>query len=201
MRVTAEVRQATRSRILEAARAQFRAKGFAATTTRDIARAAEIATGTLFNYFATKEAIVASLMLDSQSRAGASMPSQAGSLEEALFEHAMDTLRRMKPLRGFLLPVLETACSPLVASARGDDWQSLRTRHLDQVCHLARPFVDEARLNSVALQMYWTLYLGVLTFWAEDSSPKQEDTLALLDQSLAMFASWLVRRDDSGSSD
>ena len=43
--------------------------------------------------------------------------------------------------------------------------------------------------------MYWTLYTGVLAFWAGDKSPKQEDTLALLDQSLAMFVAWL--RSDS----
>jgi hypothetical protein len=39
--------------------------------------------------------------------------------------------------------------------------------------------------------MYWTLYTGVLAFWAGDKSPKQEDTLALIDQSLAMFVNWL----------
>ena len=33
---------------------------------------------------------------------------------------------------------------------------------------------------------------GVLAFWSKDASPKQEDTLALLDQSLAMFVGWLT---------
>ena len=61
MRVTAETKAATRQRILAAARQLFLAKGFDACTTRDIADSAGIATGTLFNYFATKEAILASL--------------------------------------------------------------------------------------------------------------------------------------------
>jgi hypothetical protein len=39
--------------------------------------------------------------------------------------------------------------------------------------------------------LYWTLYTGVLAFWSKDASPRQEDTLALLDQSLAMFVGWL----------
>jgi hypothetical protein len=47
-------------------------------------------------------------------------------------------------------------------------------------------------LSSIALQLYWTLFTGVLAFWAKDSSPRQEDTLALLDQSLSMFACWLT---------
>jgi hypothetical protein len=66
----------------------------------------------------------------------------------------------------------------------------LRTDHLETVANLVR----KHRLpepTTVALQMYWTLYTGVLAFWAGDKSPKQEDTLALLDQSLAMFVSWL----------
>jgi hypothetical protein len=29
--------------------------------------------------------------------------------------------------------------------------------------------------------------LGVLAYWAKDVSPKQEDTMALLDQSLKLF--------------
>ena len=65
MRITAAEKNATRKRILEAATKLFRTRGFEATTTRDVAVAAEIATGTLFNYFATKEAIVATLAEES----------------------------------------------------------------------------------------------------------------------------------------
>jgi AcrR family transcriptional regulator len=50
MRITIEEKNATRQRIIQAAVALFRTGGFEATTTRDIARASEIATGTLFNY-------------------------------------------------------------------------------------------------------------------------------------------------------
>ena len=61
MRVTAQTKAATRERIIDAARQLFAANGFEASTTRDIADAAGIASGTLFNYFATKEDILASL--------------------------------------------------------------------------------------------------------------------------------------------
>ena len=61
MRVSAATKVATRERILQAALRLFAAQGFEATTTRDIAQAAEIATGTLFNYFPTKDAVVACL--------------------------------------------------------------------------------------------------------------------------------------------
>src|SRR5258708_4373297 len=69
MRVTAETKAATRQRILEAARQLFASNGFEAATTRDLADAAGIASGTLFNYFPTKEAILASLAAEAASSA------------------------------------------------------------------------------------------------------------------------------------
>ena len=54
-------------------------------------------------------------------------------------------------------------------------------------------------MSPVALQLYWTLYTGVLMFWAKDRSPKQEDTLALIDHSVAMFVAWLNTKVESSS--
>ena len=48
-----------------------------------------------------------------------------------------------------------------------------------------------APLAAVTMQLYWTLYLGVFAYWAADDSPGQEDTLALLDQSLKLFVASL----------
>ena len=48
----------TREAIIEAARTLFEQKGYGGTRTREIAEAAGIATGTLFNYAPTKEAVV-----------------------------------------------------------------------------------------------------------------------------------------------
>ena len=64
VRITRQAQLETRTRILEAARQLFRTTGFEATTTRELAIAAGIATGTLFNYFPTKEAIVMTFVAD-----------------------------------------------------------------------------------------------------------------------------------------
>lgn len=50
-------RAETRARILDAALALFIERGFAATTVEDITRAADVAKGTFFNYFPSKEHI------------------------------------------------------------------------------------------------------------------------------------------------
>jgi AcrR family transcriptional regulator len=192
MRVTAETKAATRQRILDAAGQLFAAKGFEASTTRDIADAAGIASGTLFNYFATKEAILASLAVEALARAhreSGGDTATACSFEEDLFALVTAGLRALRPLRKHLSVLVATALSPL-AAATDDGDQSLRLAHLEAVAELAKRH-GLGELSSVALQLYWTLYTGLLLFWANDRSPKQEDTLALLDQSLAMFTGWL----------
>jgi AcrR family transcriptional regulator len=192
MRVSAATKAATRDRILKAARKLLGEVGFDAMTTRDVAQAAGIATGTLFNYFATKEAVVAALVGDAAGDAIAKFDEAATgapSLEEDLFALITAGLRQLKPLRKHLPSLLETSLSPLVDSS-GEDPAALRVAHLERVAAMAAKH-GFGELSSVALQLYWTLYTGVLIFWASDKSPRQEDTLALLDHSLVMFVGWL----------
>ena len=192
MRVSAQTKAATRERILEAARRLFAGGGYDATTTRDIARAAGIASGTLFNYFSSKEAVVAGLAADAlgdAAPAGGDAP-EGESLEEDLFAFVAAGLRKLKPLRKHLPALLETSLSPLAAPGEQRAPASLRVGHLERVAALAARH-GFGELSPVALQLYWTLYTGVLVFWATDRSPRQEDTLALLDDSLDMFVGWL----------
>ena len=191
MRITAEEKVATRERIEAAALELFRTRGFEATTTRDIARQAEIAVGTLFNYFTAKEAIVIALAEEGLAKAQAAVAKQpaAESLEEDLFALVAAELRQLRPLRKFIGPVLETALSPLATAAANGE-AGLRVAHLESVARIARAH-GIAEISVVPLQVYWSLYSGVLAFWAADKSPRQEETLALLDNSLHMFAAWL----------
>src|SRR4051812_23405143 len=131
MRVTAQTKAATRKRILQAARRLFAQKDYETTTTRDIAEMAEIASGTLFNYFPTKEAIVATLaneaigdaLAQTTENARQRTPQrthQADTLEEALFALVAGGLRKLKPLRKHLPSLLETSLSPLALTTPDD---------------------------------------------------------------------------------
>jgi AcrR family transcriptional regulator len=111
------------------------------------------------------------------------------SFEEALFYFISSGLKKLRPLRKQLNALVETTLSPL-ASAASQEANSIRVLHLETISKLAREH-GIGDLPPVALQLYWTLYTGVLVYWANDKSSKQELTLALLDQSLAMFTGWL----------
>ena len=52
-------KQATRARLIEAAREAFTEKGFASATLRDIARRAHVSTGAVFTHFSSKEELLA----------------------------------------------------------------------------------------------------------------------------------------------
>jgi AcrR family transcriptional regulator len=200
MRVTPARKTATRKRILQVSQEQFAQRGFDATTTRDVAAAAGIAVGTLFNYFPTKEAIVESLVSEAlagvaEQFANAGDTAEPQTLEEELFAHVAAILRKLKPYKKYLPAVLETTLSPL-AAARSGESPSLRVVHLETVVQIATRLGRQAALSPLALQLYWTLFTGVLAFWTNDASPRQEDTLALLDQSLVMFVGWLTGQGD-----
>jgi AcrR family transcriptional regulator len=187
MRITAETKSATRERILDAASRLFRSKGWESTTTRDIAAAAGIAGGTLFNYFQTKEAVAATLISDALTIP----PQGAASLEEELFSLIWTGLRSLRKLRGFLSAAAETIFSPLARKAGESPGDSIRASQLEAMQRLAAAHGYVTPMPLLTVQLYWTLYLGVFSFWAADGSPHQEDTLALLDQSLKLFVALL----------
>ena len=191
MRVSAATKAITRQQILRTAKRLFVEKGFDATRTRDIAYEADLASGTIFNYFPSKEAIVACLAAEAVGEVELKRDAPRGNrtLEEDLFALVAEGMRRLKPLRKHLSAVIETSLNPLVDKA-GDDVAAMRVKHLQAVAACARAH-GVGELSSTALQLYWTLYVGVLAFWAADASPRQEDTLALLDDSINMFIGWL----------
>lgn len=201
MRITAAAKDETRKRILKVSQKQFAQQGFDETTTRDIARDANIAVGTLFNYFPTKESIVENLVNDGCIRAAERFAAELeldgqkdSSTEEELFAHVAAVLRELKPFRKYLPAVLETSLSPLADDHAGDH-TSFRAAHLEIVSQILLRHAPQDAFSPIAIQLYWTLYTGVLVFWASDSSPRQEDSLALLDQSLSMFTGWLTEAD------
>ncbi len=196
MRITEAARRETRRRIVDAGRKLFSEKGFEATTTRDLAVEADIAAGTLFNYFSSKEALALELMLDCAREAHTELDARVGStesLQEALFALVAAEIRHLRPCRPFVKAVLETALSPFAREAGESVGSNFRGRHLERVQALLRRHDADTVVQTsfLAMHLYWTLYIGVLAFWADDDSPNQQATLVALDQSTRLFVDWL----------
>jgi AcrR family transcriptional regulator len=192
MRITSQAKADTAKRILESAARLFTTEGWDNTTTRDIAAAAGIANGTLFNYFPCKEAIAAVLIADVLNTTD--WRRDGASLEEGLFALIWSGLKSLRPYRAFLTPAAETIFSPLAQFSADKTGDAIRVRHLQQVEELIAAHGGVTPLPAVRLQLYWTLYLGVFAAWAADPSTNQEDTLPLLDQSLKLLVPTLLQR-------
>ena len=192
MRVTEQAKLRTRERIVDAARKLFDDKGFERATTRDIALKAGIATGTLFNYFPSKEALALTILREALEQAESEFQARrwgGESLAELLFALTASVIRCLSPYRRFASQVIETPPGPSsMRNAVGEPDEALR----DYMEHVSKLITRDGPNGGqpptvITLHLYWTLLLGVLSYWADDPSPQQEDTLVLLDQSLRMF--------------
>ena len=165
MRITGEAKNETRQRILEAAIKLFAADGWHNTTTRGIAVAAKIATGTLFNYFPTKEAIAATLVADALQRANEEFRAggrDSGSLEGDLFTLVWSGLSNLREFRKFIAPACETIFSPLARPSTVSPGDAIRVDHLELVDETITFHGLPGTRSALAVQIYWTLYLGVV---------------------------------------
>lgn len=194
MRITSDAKQATRMKILDVALRLFQDRGFDHTTIRDIAAEVGMATGTLFNYFASKEEVAVTLAeaaVGDAEQAFAKKRRDAASLNEDLFLHVASQIRCLRKLRGFMEPVIVTGLSVSRLSTDKPSDSRLAAQVLQAVVEILRRHEFDPERSPMTIPLYWALYVGVLRFWAHDRSPKQEDTLAMLDQAINMFVSWL----------
>ncbi|HEV3025543.1 MAG TPA: TetR/AcrR family transcriptional regulator [Pirellulales bacterium] len=199
MRVTQETKTKTRGAILDAARKLFGEKGFEETTTRAIAVEAKIATGTLFNYFSSKEAIAMTFVREALSGASDDFAQRRRgdeSLEEDCFAHAIAGFRRLAPYRHLVGAVIDSALGPFSTGESNPHAEVVRADHLETVAELLAMHGIAMPLSPVAVHLYWTLYLGALGCWAADKSPNQEETLAVLDQSMRLFVASLNHKPE-----
>jgi AcrR family transcriptional regulator len=199
MRISAEAKEKTRQRILVAAQRLFSTAGFDQTSTRDLSSEAGIATGTLFNYFPTKESLALAIVADALDKARGDFESRLrpdASLDEALFDHMAAGLRRLAPHRRWVTQVMDGSLGPVSAgsSRPTDAGDRIRLDHLATVRAIIA--VRGPAPPPVSVQLYWTLYLGLLAFWSRDASPGQEDTLVLLDESMCLFVQSLAHVND-----
>lgn len=96
-----------RKRILEAAAQVFAQQGYAATTTREIAQAADIAEGTLYNYFGGKREILVAVVEEAEPPMITAL-AEAGSFGDRetmirMFEQALEVSENQLPFAQALL--------------------------------------------------------------------------------------------------
>ena len=186
----------TRDRILEAALALFRERGFAETTMREIAARAKVATGLAYYYFESKDAIV----LAFYQRARHDLPPM---LEAAHRERGLAArlsalieakLKYFAPNRRFLGALMGHAADPDNPLSPFNE-KSREIRDLD-TAQFERAIVDTRTRVSPDLaphvaKMLWLYQMGLMLFWIYDRSAGQKRTRQLLQASVDVVVALL----------
>jgi AcrR family transcriptional regulator len=181
----------TRARILAAAIALFRRQGFEATTMREIAAEAGVATGAAYYYFESKDAIVVAFYDQAQKEMEPLLEkalSGARDLKPRLAALLNVKLRYFEPNRG-LLGTLASHVDPAhPLSPFSEQTAAIRERDID---YFARA-LEETRVRiSTDLKPHlprilWLYQMGLILFWIYDRSQGQRRTQALMDKSLTV---------------
>jgi AcrR family transcriptional regulator len=191
-------KEAAKKRIVTAALDLFQSKGFEATTTKQIAKRARLAEGTIFNYFETKEDIALHFMeleVDHAITAVRANPRlRKAPLEEKLFALVEAQLEFLEPYQAFIGAAFVHALRPTSKLGFSIQALDLRNRYLAFVQELVEESAGVPRGTTIAWVApiaFWIFYLGILLYWLNDTSTGKQNTLALLDRSLTFGVAML----------
>ena len=194
-------KKATQEKILKVALDLFSTRGFYRTTTRQISRKANIAEGTLFNYFRSKEDL-ALYFFEQEVQHTIDWFHEDKRLRNApvveqLFAIVHRHLERIEPYEEFIGAVYLRALQPVSKlHPMSLESQSLSLRYLRFIREILAQAEEEEEIPQVGDLGAWAFglfHVGILTFWLHDDSRGKERTLALLDRSLK-FARAILRR-------
>jgi AcrR family transcriptional regulator len=152
---------ARRAQILQAAESVFAAKGYHGATTREIAQAADVSEGTLYNYFANKRDLFTGLMI---SRADALIESiaevRSDSVEGAMAQLLAGQFTRMRTHHQFRLFLQEARLDPELNRALVED---VLPRISREVKRLMAALMDAGIMRRVDPEIAnWTLISAVV---------------------------------------
>lgn len=149
------------AQILEAAEQVFASKGYHRATTREIARAADLSEGTIYNYFPSKRDLYIGLMkirTDALVQAIANI--QVDSIEDMVVELMAGQLERMRRHRHFRLFLQEARLDPELRRYLNDH---VLSRISQEIEHQMRRLIDAGIMRPVnPILANWTLMGAVV---------------------------------------
>lgn len=182
----------TRARILKAALAVFRARGFERATMREIAAEAEVAVGAAYYYFESKEAIVMAYYERAQQEMKPdleAMLDRSRTLElrlRGIITEKFDYFGPNRKLLGALSAHIdpEHPLSPFsreTAAIREKDMSSF-----ERAVSESKVKVPE-NIRPYLVRLLWLYQMGLLLFWVYDRSERQAKTKLLFEKTLKML--------------
>lgn len=187
----------TRNRILDAALALFRDRGFAETTMRDVAAEAGVATGAAYYYYRSKEDLVLAFYVRTDQEARpifADAIASSKKLEKRVRGLIEGKLRQFAEHRALLTALLKAGVDPRdPLSPFGEETRAVRE---ENVAWFERALEGSdvkppADIAPHVPRLLWLYHMGIVYFWITDGSPNQVRTQRLLDATLDLVVQLL----------
>ncbi|MES9833636.1 MAG: TetR family transcriptional regulator [Candidatus Thiodiazotropha sp. DIVDIV] len=195
MRISEQEKRITRNRILKAASDVITEKGFKSASMREIARRAEVADATIYNYFPSKEKLLYGYCENRQDEVAEELQQietfHEYTLQEQLHQLIETELALWKPDREFLAEVFElTFYSPAASLVNLAETRRRFNRIVDQIISnsVEAGEIPEQPYQELLAPLYWDYTTGILSYWLRDDSEEFANTTRLVDQSVEIFA-------------
>ena len=183
----------TRQKILDAALLLFTEKGYEKATMRQIAAQADMAPGSIYHHFPTKEHIVQAfydLLHEDHAQACVGILASEIRLERRLHEVIRKKIELAEPFKkvsGVLFRVASDPKNPLSPFSA----QSSPTR--DKSLALFRQLVsgssaklpDDVRV--ILADYLWLYQMGIILYWIHDTSENSQKTFRLIDRTVKLI--------------
>jgi AcrR family transcriptional regulator len=183
----------TRERIVDAALTLFRENGFDETTMRDIAAAAEVATGAAYYYFRSKEELVMAFYARTAEEARTLLPpalERSKDLRKRLRTVIDMTFGQFAEHRRLLVGIVRIGIDPEhPLSPFGQETQAMR----DESIGTFRTAVEGSTtkipkdLHDDLPTLLWMYQMALILFWMYDQSKGQRRTRLLVDGTLDLI--------------
>jgi AcrR family transcriptional regulator len=185
----------TRTLILNAALELFRKGGFEVTTMRDIARAANVATGAAYYYFPSKESIVAAYYEHVQclhaDRVREDLKGKSGLRERlgVVLHSKLEILKEDGMFLGALFRYTGDPQHPLSVFGKGTRTQRAQSVSMFQDAIAGTGLSEE--LQQLLPWALWLAHLGMILFFIHDETAGQRKTHKLVDGFLELLAQFI----------
>jgi AcrR family transcriptional regulator len=184
---------AVRSQILSTAIELFSRRGLDDVTIDEIAAAADVGKGTVYNYFATKEDIVVAFMADLEARMAPTIarfrPGER-PVHRALAGYILLHFRLKEPYHAFVRVFL---AQMFMDTARFLPYMVEMQRYIDPPLHSLFASLEERGKLRTDIDLPQTMHLGLTALWAVEGPPFQQTT-EVVRQQMQFFTQGIMRK-------
>ncbi|HXN45890.1 MAG TPA: TetR/AcrR family transcriptional regulator [Bryobacteraceae bacterium] len=190
---------AARSQILSAAIDLFSRRGIDAVTIDEIAAAADVGKGTIYNYFATKEDIVVAFMADLEARIAPTIArSRPGTrpVDRVLADYILLHFRLKAPYHAFVRVFL---AQMFLDTERFLPYMVEMQKHIDPPLQSLFAALERRQALRAGIDLprlilsFKTMHLGLTALWAVEGPPF-EQTTRLVRHQMQFFTEGISRK-------